>query len=137
MFQRIIYTSRAADGVGVQDVYDIVRTAHNRNSVSGVTGCLLFLNDFFIQVLEGAPYAVEERFKRIQLDPRHHSIVVRENLSTSRLLFPDEWMEVKVESDVEQQLLVPPAYLPGMPAELFSNAQLLDFIMSCSNAVAT
>ncbi len=88
MFQRLLYVSRATDDVNLRDVYDIIRIAHNRNANNGLTGGLLFLDGYFLQVLEGSPYAVEERYSRILADPRHTDVSLRLNESSSELAVP-------------------------------------------------
>ena len=49
-------------------VYDNIRVAHNRNSECNLTGALLFLDGYFVQVLEGEPLRVQERFAIIAAD---------------------------------------------------------------------
>ncbi|TWU58167.1 BLUF domain-containing protein [Rubripirellula reticaptiva] len=131
MYQRILYTSRATDGITLRNVYDVIRVSHNRNSDSGLTGALLFLDGFFIQVLEGAPYAVDERYKRIAADDRHCELELRIKESTSELLFPSEWMALKDDSTIDRKMLSSQCYEPGMPSTRFNPQQVLDFLLSC------
>ncbi|TWU46337.1 Blue light- and temperature-regulated antirepressor YcgF [Rubripirellula tenax] len=131
MFKRILYTSRAAEGITMRDVYDILRVAHNRNSESGLTGGLLLIDGYFLQVLEGAPYSVDERYKRIVADQRHHDVVLRLAESNSELLFPSEWMALQDGHDVDPDLLAEHAYQIGMPEKTFSGQQVLAFLTDC------
>ncbi len=131
MFQQILYTSRAADGITMRDVYDVIRVAHNRNSDSGLTGALLFLDGYFMQVLEGAPYAVEERYKRILADGRHHDLLLRLDRTSTELLFPTEWMALRDGAEIDPQILVDHHYVPGMPVDQFTGEQVLAFMMNC------
>ncbi|TWU03914.1 BLUF domain-containing protein [Neorhodopirellula pilleata] len=131
MYQRILYTSRAVGDVQIRDVYDIIRTAHNRNSHNGLTGGLLFLDGFFLQILEGNPYAVEERCQSILSDRRHTDIELRLNESTSDLLFPSEWMALRSKSDILPHVFNKHHYEPGLPKERFSATQVLEFMMDC------
>jgi len=131
MFQRIIYTSCASEGVGLRDVYDIIRMSHNRNEKSGLTGCLLFLDGYFIQLLEGGPYAVEQRYARILTDHRHSQIEKRLDINTNSLLFADEWMALRDRSMVDPELLRNTVYSPGFPPERFNGEQILDFLVNC------
>lgn len=125
MFQRLLYVSRATDDVNLRDVYDIIRIAHNRNANNGLTGGLLFLDGYFLQVLEGSPYAVEERYSRILADPRHTDVSLRLNESSSNLLFPSEWMALRSKTDLPPRLFAVDRYQPGLPIERFDAEQVL------------
>ena len=65
MYQRFVYVSQAAPGLGARDTYDIIRVATKRNSQLCLTGALLFLDGYFVQLLEGQPHQVQSRFDRI------------------------------------------------------------------------
>ncbi|MCA9138166.1 MAG: BLUF domain-containing protein [Planctomycetales bacterium] len=131
MYQQILYTSRAVDGLTFSDVYDIIRTAHNRNSRSGLTGGLLFLDGHFYQVLEGSSYAVHERYKAISADARHHDLMLRRDIATSELAFPSEWMALKDGTSIAPAILRSHDYQPGMPEEKFTDLQVLAFVLDC------
>ncbi len=71
MLERIIYTSKAAESLQERDVFAIIRTAHNRNSTYNLTGALLFVDGYFLQVLEGEAFRLRDRFQSIEQDTRH------------------------------------------------------------------
>jgi hypothetical protein len=131
MYRRLLYTSRAANGISVSDVYDIIRVAHNRNSESGLTGALLFLDGYFIQVLEGSPYAVAERYERIVADERHHDVVLRVDVLCNALLFEHEWMALRDGSEIEPRVFEEHEYEPGLPVDRFDGNRSLAFLLSC------
>lgn len=54
----------------------IVRSARHNNLMVGVTGALLFGDQCFAQVLEGAREDVELVFERVRRDPRHADLQV-------------------------------------------------------------
>jgi len=54
----------------------MLKEANERNAKSGVTGMLLYKDGQFMQVLEGPEEAVKATFRRIELDSRHHGIMV-------------------------------------------------------------
>jgi len=133
VFQRILYSSRASQDISIKDVYNIIRASHNRNSHAGLTGGLLFLDGYFFQVLEGAPYAVAERYKKIMADPRHHEIMLRQNETTDELLFPNEWMALRSGLELEPDLLKNHHYEIGLPADSFDGPTTLSFLLACFN----
>lgn len=138
MFQRILYTSQARSNVSIRDVYDIIRSSHNRNSDNGLTGGLLFLDGYFIQVLEGSPYALHERYQRIIADPRHDDITLRLKESSSELLFLNEWMALRSRDDIHPTIFQKHHYVPGMPDKHFNGGEILAFLIDCcASSLAT
>jgi hypothetical protein len=107
MIEQLVYVSRAAPSLSAADLYDIIRTAHNRNPASGLTGALLLLDGRFVQVLEGPPHAVRACFGRIGRDPRHHDIELRAMLPLSRPDFPGQWMALRCEAELPASLHAP------------------------------
>ena len=54
----------------------IMRQAADNNPAAGITGGLLFNEQYFAQVLEGDRMAVTRCFCRIATDPRHTDLVI-------------------------------------------------------------
>jgi hypothetical protein len=63
--------------------------ASARNKLSHITGCLAWCGNWFIQIIEGEPAAVEETFSRIAKDSRHHDIKVLARRDIRGRSFPD------------------------------------------------
>lgn len=88
---RVAYFSRNAMRLPAEEIMwevdRILESAQRNNAARGVTGALLFNNGAFAQVLEGEGAAVEEIFNRIQMDDRHHDIVVLESDWVNSRLF--------------------------------------------------
>jgi hypothetical protein len=134
MFEQLIYVSRAAPGVGSPEAYDIIRTAHNRNSRGGLTGALILLDGHFAQVLEGDPYHLRERFEVIRRDPRHRAVDVRGLRHLPQRSFPDEWMALRHGDAVAPSLRAAHGYVPGFPPDRFPAERLLAFVRACCEA---
>lgn len=79
---QLCYISTARPHVGWDDVEEILAASRRNNARARVTGLLLFNGKRFLQLLEGAPGAVEETYARISRDPRHFAVV---KLSERRL----------------------------------------------------
>ncbi len=77
---RVLYCSRnrvANVGRGIEpDINRILAASRRNNSRESITGCLLFSEGCFAQVLEGSREAVERTFERIQTDDRHSDVIV-------------------------------------------------------------
>ncbi|WP_119353276.1 BLUF domain-containing protein [Azohydromonas sediminis] len=135
MFERLAYVSRAAPGVGARDAYDIVRTAHNRNSQLGLTGALVFVDGHFVQVLEGDAFHLRQRFAVIAADPRHTDVQVREHVAIDERLFPDEWMALRHGDEVPEA--VRRAFADAAGPHHWPAARLLAYVRAaCANAAA-
>lgn len=86
---RIVYTSTATVAFADKDLRTLLSRARERNAAVGVTGMLLHHNGAFLQVLEGAPDAVDLVFARINRDPRHRNVVLLDRRDADERSFPD------------------------------------------------
>lgn len=136
MYERLVYVSRAAEGIDARDAYDIIRTAHNRNSRLGLTGALVFVDGHFAQVLEGDPYGLRQRFEIIRRDRRHRDIELRALETVDHRCFPDDWMALRHDDAVPADVRARFGYAPGFPAERFPAERLLAFVRACCDGVA-
>lgn len=135
MLERVVYVSQATTGVGLTDAYDIIRTAHNRNSEYGLTGALALVDGWFVQVLEGDAFHVRERYERISADPRHADVDLREQRPIDDVSFPGEWMALRSGAQIGPELREQFGYSPGFPAEQFDGERLHAFLLACWSSV--
>jgi Sensors of blue-light using FAD len=96
-FTQLIYCSipALADEGQNQVLASIMDTAVRLNHRNGITGCLGYSQDWFLQAIEGQGAAVSETYTRIARDQRHSDIrtlLTRETRNTS---FP-EWSMISV-----------------------------------------
>ena len=73
MLVRLMYASRAAEHIGVDDLAAILKVSKANNPAAGITGvlCSCLSNGIFMQVLEGGRDAVNALYNRITRDERH------------------------------------------------------------------
>lgn len=76
MLVRLLYASRATEGVGAEELAAILRKSRQNNPGSGVTGLLCLSGGIFLQVLEGGRSQVSALYNRISQDPRHRDVVL-------------------------------------------------------------
>jgi len=76
MLVRLMYASRAAQGVKPEALSAILKRSTSHNPSVGVTGELCFSGEVFLQVLEGGRSQVSALYNRIACDPRHHDVVL-------------------------------------------------------------
>jgi len=90
----LTYTSLAGLDLEASDLEAIHRTARELNALDGITGLLIFNGTHFLQIIEGAPQAIDELVERLRRDPRHSGIEIRDQQEIEERSFPDWSMEL-------------------------------------------
>ena len=90
----LTYTSLARLDLDAADIEAIHRTAREVNALEGITGLLIFNGTHFLQIVEGAPDAVDDLIERLRRDPRHNGIEIRDQRQIAERSFPDWSMEL-------------------------------------------
>lgn len=106
----IIYRSIANDSFSLSDIYDMLSKARERNFKQNITGCLLYHENGFLQLLEGERKNVLSLYDKISEDNRHHSVeLILEEKQEDRLFkdwsmafFEFEAFESKAEMKLMQ-----------------------------------
>ena len=84
----LIYTSKAVDSFDSPEIYDMLTDARIFNKEHRITGCLLYHQKQFIQLLEGEAKEVHKLYDKIAQDPRHESLsLLMEERMTSRIFY--------------------------------------------------
>lgn len=86
---QLIYASAAAEGLGQDDIGQILEASRRNNRTAGLTGILLNLDQSFLQVLEGEAEAVHAIFTRIRRDPRHARVTPYPEIPIQKRSFGD------------------------------------------------
>jgi len=76
MTYQVIYSSMAAEHLSLSDLESILVDAREGNKRRGITGALVFVEDVFLQILEGDRDAVQRLMSSIEKDPRHSELHV-------------------------------------------------------------
>jgi|TARA_B110000967_G_scaffold191241_1_gene216703 hypothetical protein len=93
--KHIVYVSRAAKPFSSDELSGLMKHSRTRNSADEITGLLVYRynDDFkrgnFLQVLEGNEEALDDVWRRISGDPRHHTIIVLEEGESDARMFGD------------------------------------------------
>ena len=90
----LTYTSLARLDLTAEDLEAIHRTAREVNALEGISGLLIFNGTHFLQIIEGAPQAIDDLVERLRRDPRHSGFEVRDERMVSARSFPDWSMEL-------------------------------------------
>ena len=138
MLERIVQVSRAAETLRLEDVYDIIRTAHPANRLGGLSGGLILVDGWFAQVIEGAPGpALDACLARIARDPRHRGIERRARERALCRLFPGQAMALRTRACLDPGLLEAFGWRAGFPVVDFPADVLVEFVVqACRRAPA-
>jgi hypothetical protein len=72
----LIYISKAKPSLNAVDINNILETSREFNSKNNITGCLLYHNHEFIQILEGEKKVVKDLYADIWADERHYDVTL-------------------------------------------------------------
>ena len=86
----LIYSSVARESFIESDIYKMLSDARDFNAEHHITGCLLYHDRKFLQLLEGEKSLVIVLFNAIESDPRHHKIAVLKTEDRQDRIF-DRW----------------------------------------------
>ncbi|SDB65935.1 Sensors of blue-light using FAD [Flavobacteriaceae bacterium MAR_2010_188] len=101
----LTYCSLAKSGVTQKTLEQILREAREFNGDNKITGCLLYHEGEFVQILEGEKETVKKLYQRICNDARHTDIsLLSEGIKDSR--FFDNWdMAFSELADLEAHII--------------------------------
>ena len=82
----LLYSSTAKKDLKEEDISNILETAREFNLKNNLSGCLVFHNNKFIQILEGDEVKVKELYAKIEKDKRHINVIlIHKGLKAERL----------------------------------------------------
>lgn len=87
---QLTYHSIAKPGLTEKDIKDIMEVSSRNNAELGITGCLLYHKDFFLQILEGEENKVLDLFDKIKYDDRNDQVTLLSTDHTDSRIFK-EW----------------------------------------------
>ncbi|MFM9989217.1 BLUF domain-containing protein [Flavobacterium sp.] len=85
----LIYRSVASPNLHVADIDKILETSRDFNSKNEITGCLLFHNNEFIQILEGEKTILQALYANIKKDERHFNVILLTESEKDERIFPN------------------------------------------------
>ncbi len=106
---QLTYRSKALPDITPKQVQDIIAIATAFNSSNEISGCLIFDNGYFVQILEGDEEKVTQLYLKIKLDKRHSHLEVLSKGWSSKRVFDDWGMGYLEMEDVkigEKEVLV-------------------------------
>jgi Sensors of blue-light using FAD len=98
---QVIYSSESATPMQTDDLEDILESARESNAEAGITGALIYVDGFFLQILEGGAKPVRELMARICKDVRHEAVTVLKEGDVATAVFAD-WRMAYVSATARQ-----------------------------------
>lgn len=97
----ILYLSTANSAFSDKELNELLVVARDQNRLLNISGVLLYINDLFVQVLEGEDDVVDDIFKKISMDPRHKNVLKVYDEPIKESLF-DLWSMAFVKTDLNE-----------------------------------
>lgn len=106
--KRITYISKGREKLSFSEIDELGKTFQINNQAKQITGTLIYFNDLFFQIIEGAELDIDKLYNKIKNDHRHENILVLklENEITERY-FPDWSMKVTNLDQSTNELSLP------------------------------
>lgn len=90
MIYSIIYKSKAHSSFAIEDIHKMLVDAKHFNKSHNITGCILYHNSQFIQLIEGEKKVIESLYSSIKDDNRHFDVQALITKSSQHSLW-DDW----------------------------------------------
>ncbi len=98
---QLIYSSVSSTPMQLEELEDILEQAHVNNASEDITGALVYVDGFFLQILEGEQAAVEQLMATISRDLRHEMVTVLQSGDIRSRAFAD-WRMAYVSATPDQ-----------------------------------
>ena len=85
----LIYVSRAVAPMSGPALNALLKKSRDFNRSVAITGCIIYQDGFFMQMLEGPREAVFALYEKIKTDPRHHDVGIVIEAQARRRIFVD------------------------------------------------
>ena len=118
----LVYHSTSVPNLTLKDIEDILEKSRENNSKMEISGCLLYYNSEFLQLLEGEKQQVQDLFSTIQKDRRHKHVILLNEDSKDQRVFPDwrmtfhDFNTSKLEADSFKKELIQFSEIANRPS---------------------
>jgi len=99
----VVYVSEATASFTPDQLENLIDHSRKANYLVGITGCLIYQDQTFMQMIEGSRSQVEILIARIALDPRHRKVTIVLQGTAQRRVFPDWSMGLRDMSRLSDQ----------------------------------
>lgn len=85
---QLVYYSISSIKITAEVIYDIREISIRNNSKKNITGCLLYHDNVFLQLLEGENENIDNLYESIQKDKRHSTVTLIMKENVKERMFP-------------------------------------------------
>jgi Sensors of blue-light using FAD len=103
--RQIIYVSQATKPLAQSELRELVITASKNNMREDITGALMYLENWFVQILEGFDGPITLMLERIEADHRHKNMRIISDKELDHRFFED-WSMGYVEPDIRDSSII-------------------------------
>ncbi|MEM5566822.1 BLUF domain-containing protein [Psychroserpens sp. AS72] len=90
MSYSIIYQSKAQDNLDISEIDRMLLKAKRFNKENNITGCIVYHDNQFIQIIEGEKSDITNLYAKIKDDNRHFNVMTLSETATNETLW-DDW----------------------------------------------
>lgn len=116
MIRQVVYLSTSRNPGTNDDLTAILDTARSKNGALGITGLLAHGGPLFLQILEGAPEAIDAVMAKISADTRHRSVRVIQDVMVDERSFAGTPMAARALDPDAAHLIAARARNGALPA---------------------
>jgi len=88
MVRQVLYVSKATQAMRDDELIALLEECRIANAAHGITGSLIYLSGFFIQIVEGPKDQIEQLAHNISLDSRNTNFSVLSDEEVAERSFP-------------------------------------------------
>ena len=85
----LTYESTATIEVKVANMEELLENARVNNQRDGITGCLIYFDNSFVQLLEGNKKKIKLLYEKLKIDDRHKNVTLLSEDEISERTFPN------------------------------------------------
>ncbi|WP_081997639.1 BLUF domain-containing protein [Wocania ichthyoenteri] len=90
MYYSVIYRSSAEPNFSQKEINYMLLKAKQHNKMQGITGCIIYSNNQFIQIIEGNKDVILDLYTKIKADDRHFDVTTLIEEPSKEMLW-DDW----------------------------------------------
>lgn len=103
--KRLIYSSCSSENIDFKIVGEILTHAVKKNKEKSITGMMVYDGKHFLQCIEGDEGLIDDLWKKLTEDTRHHSLYINGTEFDEKRLFPD-WNMGYINNGQEIQKII-------------------------------
>ena len=105
MYYSVIYQSKAQESFTPKEIELMLIKAKRKNKQQNITGCIVYANDKFIQLIQGPKKYISDLYRDIKADNRHANVITLMEETSKEKLWSDWSMAMLNFSGSSKQIM--------------------------------